>query len=177
MYQLKILSCPQPGDERRQRDVNKRHFLFRLKKQGIPCFFQRPRTVLCSPTWDVKQSKFTQVQCLGQGPCFLDPGVKRMVIHGILGPYPWLCMYDWVRYHKYCNLPGVFYHLIHCIKGKTVKIYMIKRTSQHNFRVRQHSSSCSTPVDVTAGSCSIVWNKNYTTKKLANVSLFEQLPA
>ena len=43
-------------DERRQRDVNKTHFLFRLKKQGIPCFFQRPRTVLCSPTWDVKQS-------------------------------------------------------------------------------------------------------------------------
>ena len=26
-------------DERRQRDVNKTHFLFRLKKQGIPCFF------------------------------------------------------------------------------------------------------------------------------------------
>ena len=43
-------------DERGQRDVNKRHFLFRLKKQGIPCLFQRPRTVLCSPTWDVKQS-------------------------------------------------------------------------------------------------------------------------
>ena len=43
-------------DERRQSDVNKRHFLFRLKKQGIHCLFQRPWTVLCSPTWDVKQS-------------------------------------------------------------------------------------------------------------------------
>ena len=28
-----------------------------LKKQGIPWIFQRPRTVLCSPTWDVKQSR------------------------------------------------------------------------------------------------------------------------
>ena len=27
-----------------------------LKKQGIPCLFQGTRTVLCSPTWDVKQS-------------------------------------------------------------------------------------------------------------------------
>ena len=50
-------------DERRQYDVIKRQFLFRgllhcgyFEKAGIPCLFQRLRTILCSPTWDVKQS-------------------------------------------------------------------------------------------------------------------------
>ena len=30
------------------------------KMQGIPCLFQKPRTVLCSPAWGVKQSYVKQ---------------------------------------------------------------------------------------------------------------------
>ena len=78
-------------DERRQRDVNKRHFLFQLKKQGIPCLFQRPRTVLCSPTWDVKQSKlelcrtrlFHAPTCTTSSGCFM----LHRTVHAIWNLY------------------------------------------------------------------------------------------
>ena len=77
---------------RRQRDVNKRRFLFLgllhcgyFKNSGNSLNLQRPRTVLCSPTWDVKQSS-------GEGGGgYSEKFLTRVSVSSFRAdPYPWL---------------------------------------------------------------------------------------